>query len=100
MPRLPIAIELASLRQPFKQALITASRLGAQGVEIDGRAPEFAQGLSGTSLRAVRRLFEELNLRVVSVGFHTRRGYDAEADLDRRMEATKRAMSLAAELRA
>ncbi len=38
---------------------------------------------------------DDLNLRVSSVRFQTRRGYDVLADLDRRIEATKAAMRMA-----
>ena len=37
MLQIKVAIELASLQLPFKQALLTAARLGAEAVEIDGR---------------------------------------------------------------
>lgn len=38
---------------------------------------------------------DDLNLRVSSVRFQTRRGYDVLADLDRRIDATKAAMRMA-----
>jgi sugar phosphate isomerase/epimerase len=49
-------------------------------------------------LRELRRVLEELNLRVSAVGFHTRRGYDVQDDLERRVAASKAAMNFAQEL--
>lgn len=95
-----IGIHLASLRLPFKEALLTASRLGARSVEIDAEG-DFRPGqISVTALRQVRKLLEDANLRVASLRFSTRRGYHVTADLDRRVQATKAAMQLAYELRA
>jgi sugar phosphate isomerase/epimerase len=74
--------------------------MGASGVEIDARGEIRPQDLSQTALREVRRLLDEFNLRVVAVGFRTRRGYDVPAELDKRVAATKAAMKFAADLRA
>jgi sugar phosphate isomerase/epimerase len=95
MPALKIAIQLRSLRLPFKKALLTAARLGAQGVEIDARGELQPQEMSGTGLRQLRKMLDDLNLRVTAVGFRTRRGYDNQQDLERRIEATKEAMKFA-----
>jgi sugar phosphate isomerase/epimerase len=97
---LKIGIQLTSLRLPFKQALLTAARLGAQAVEIDARNTLRPQDVTRTGLRHVRKLLDDLNLRVCAVGFRTRRGYDVLDELDQRVEATKRAMQLAYDLRA
>jgi sugar phosphate isomerase/epimerase len=100
VPALKIGIQLSSLRLPFRQALVTAARLGASGVEIDARGELRPQELGQTGLREVRRLLEEHNLRVAAVGFRTRRGYDTAEELDKRVAATKAAMQFAADLRA
>lgn len=100
MPSLKIAVQLASLRMPFRKALSVAAQMGVTGVELDARG-EFRPGdMTQTALREVRRLLDEHSLRVVAVGFRTRRGYDVSAEIDRRVTATKAAMKLAAELRA
>jgi sugar phosphate isomerase/epimerase len=98
VPALKIAIQLKSLRQPLKQALATAQRLGAQGVEIDARGQLRPGELSQTGLRQFRKLLEDLNLRVVAVEYHTRRGYNVEEELEKRVEGTKAAMKLAYDL--
>lgn len=98
MPALKVAIQLAGLRQPFRKALHTAAQLGAGAVEIDARSDLQPQQLSGTGLREVRNLLDELNLRVSAIGFATRRGYDVPDELERRVEATKAAMKMAYDL--
>ena len=45
-------------------------------------------------------MLEEHSLKVVAVGFHTRRGYDVAEEIERRVAATKAAMKFAADLRA
>jgi sugar phosphate isomerase/epimerase len=97
---LKIGIQTRSLRQPFKQALRTAARLGADGVEIDARNELRPGELSATGLREFHKLLEDLNLRVSAVAFPTRRGYDEAKDLERRVQATQTAMRFARELRA
>ncbi len=100
MPELKVAIHLPSLRQPFKQALLTAARLGASAVEIDARNDLRPADFSGTALRQLRKMLDDLDLRVAAVSFITRRGYGDEQDLARRVEATKEAMKFAYDLRA
>jgi sugar phosphate isomerase/epimerase len=95
-----IAVQLASLRMPLRKALVAAARLGASGVEIDARGEIRPQELTQTGLRDLRRILEDLNLRVAAVGFRTRRGYDVASEIERRVAATKAAMKFAAELRA
>jgi sugar phosphate isomerase/epimerase len=97
---LPIGIQLASLRLPFRRALAAAARLGARGVEIDARGELRPQELGQTGLRELRRLLEEHGLAVAAVSYHTRRGYDVADELDKRVAGTKTALKFAADLRA
>ncbi len=97
MPALKIGVELASLRLPFMKALHTAAALGADGVEIDARG-EIAPPLSRTAVRQVHKMLDDRRLRVASVAFRTRRGYDTPDDLEPRIAATKAAMELAYQL--
>ncbi len=94
-----IGIQTRSLRQPLRQALVTASRLGARGVEIDARSELRPSDLSRTGLREFHKLLDDLDLRVSAVAFPTRRGYDVPDDLERRVLATQEAMRFAADLR-
>jgi sugar phosphate isomerase/epimerase len=83
---------------PLKRVLPLARQWGACAVELDGRGDAQPQRLSQTGRRQLRKLFDDYELRVAAVGFRTRRGYDVTDDLERRVEATKAAMTLAYEL--
>jgi sugar phosphate isomerase/epimerase len=83
------------MKQPFKQAAQLAARFGANAIEIDAREQIRPQELTQTALRQVRKMLDDLNLRVCAVSFRTRRGYGDAAELDRRIEATKHAMQMA-----
>ena len=98
MLKLKKAIRLESLRQPFKKAIVTAARLGADGIEINGRTEIRPADMSRTAVRHLRKMLADLNLQVSSVNFSTRRGYGIADDLDRRIDATKSAMTMAYEL--
>ncbi len=98
MPNVRIGIQTRSLRQPFRQALATAARLGADGVEIDARSELAPAQMSATGMRQFRKLLEDLNLQVSAVAFPTRRGYDEPDELDRRVLATQAAMRFAYDL--
>ncbi len=98
MLQIKVGVQLASLRLPFKKALLTAAQMGAEAVEIDLRNELKPEQLSRTGIRHVRKLLDDLNLRVSCASFRTRRGYDVADDLDRRIEATKEALKTAYEL--
>jgi sugar phosphate isomerase/epimerase len=99
VPSVKIGIQTRSLRQPLRQALTTASRLGAAGVEIDVRSELRPQEISQTGIRDFHKLLDDLSLRVSAVAFPTRRGYDVAEDLERRVLATQEAMRFAANFR-
>jgi sugar phosphate isomerase/epimerase len=92
---LDIGIQTIGLKQPVRQALQTAARLGARGVEVDLRRELPAAEMSATAVRQFRKTLEDLGLKMSAVGFPTRRGYNVVEGLDRRVAATKRAMQLA-----
>lgn len=98
MLQVKIGIQLASLRLPFKKALATAARLGAQAVEIDARGEIKPQDLTRSATRQVRKMLDDLNLRVCAVAFRTRHGYNVAENLEARLDATKQAMQMAYEL--
>jgi len=93
-----LALQTRCLAQSLKQALHTASRLGYDGVQIDARTELPAGELSDTGLRELRKLLNDLNLRVSSVAYPTRRGLADPADLQRRIEATMAAMRMGSRL--
>ena len=100
MAELNLAVRLESLNLPLRNALETAARLGVTAVELDARNQIHPSQLSDTGLRQLRKILDDLNLKVASLRFQTRRGYDSPQDLDRRVEATKDAMRLAYKLSA
>lgn len=92
---LRIGIQIANFKQPFKQAVMTAAKLGAQAIEIDAREQIRPAELTNTAVREIRKLLDDFNLRVCAVSFRTRRGYGDWDDLERRIDATKAAMQMA-----
>lgn len=98
MLQIRVGVELASLRQPFKKALLTARELGAEAVEIDLRGELRPEDLSHTGVREVRKMLDDLNLQVSAATFRTRRGYSTLDDLEARIDATRRALKLAYDL--
>lgn len=98
MLQLKKSIRLESLRQPFKKALVTAASLGAEGIEINGRTELRPADMTRTAVRHLRKMLDDLNLKVSAIQFPTRRGYEITDDLDRRIDATKAAMTMAYEL--
>jgi sugar phosphate isomerase/epimerase len=98
VPNVKIGIQTRSLRQPIRQALLAAARLGAEGVEIDARHELVPAEMSTTGIRQFRKMLDDLHLRVAAVTFPTRRGYDEPDDLERRVFATQAAMKFAYEL--
>jgi sugar phosphate isomerase/epimerase len=98
MLRIRIGVQLASLRLPFAQAAKVARQLNAEAVEIDARGELNPSALSGTGRRQIRKLLDDLQLKVAAVSFRTRRGYNVKEDLEQRVEATRDAMRLAFDL--
>ncbi len=93
MATLPIGIQTRSLRLPLRKALVTASELGADGVEIDVRNELRIADFSQTALRQFRRILEDSRLKVLAVSFPTRHGFDEPEGLERRVLATREAMT-------
>src|SRR4051812_27825714 len=98
MLQIKLGLELASLRLPLKKALLTAHELGVEAVEIDLRNELRPDDLSRTGIRHLRKILDDLNLRVSAAAFRTRRGYATTDNVEARIEATKRAMTSAYEL--
>jgi sugar phosphate isomerase/epimerase len=95
---LQIAVQTRCLAQPLRQALHTAGTLGFAGVQIDAREELRGAELSDTGVRQVRKMLDDLNLRVASATFASRRGFADSQDLERRLAATGDAMRMAGRL--
>jgi len=92
---LKIGIAIGDLRLPLPKALAAAARLGADAVEFDARAEIKPAELTQTGLRQLRKLLDDLGLRVAAVAYLTRRGYHVADQLDKRVAGTKEAMKMA-----
>lgn len=90
-----IAAATLLLRQPLPQALHIARRCGCEGVQIDARHELRPLDLTATALRQVRKLLDDLNLRVGSVRFPNRRGFGDSEGLQPRLEAAVAALRMA-----
>lgn len=98
MLQLKVALQLRTLHQPFRNALDTAANLRVDAVELDLRNDLKIDELSRTAIRQILKHLDDRRLKVASVRFATRRGYDEQEELERRVEATKLAMQKAFEL--
>ena len=98
MAQIQLAVQLRTLRLPLRNALKKASELGAAGIEIDLRNEIRPAELSQTGVRQFRKMLTDLNLKICSASFPTRRGYQVLEDLDQRIAATKKAMDAAYQL--
>jgi len=95
LAELNVALRLSAIGKPLRMALQIASQLGVRAIELDARHEIIPSQLSDTGLRQLRKMLDDLNLRVASLRFQTRRGYDNPRDLEQRVEATKQTMQLA-----
>lgn len=93
-----IAAQAASFAQPFRKSLHTIAQLGCDGVQIDVRNDVRPAELSDTGLRQLRKMLDDLNLRVGSVAFLTRRGLSSRQQLQERVEAATASMQFASKL--
>ncbi len=81
----------ASLRRTLGWVAAT----GATSVELCGRQLLDVSEMSDTAVRTVRKILDDLNLKVASIRLPTRFGFDYLPNLDRRVDATKDAMRAA-----
>lgn len=100
MGRFPIAVRLEALGQPIRQAIESAARLGAAGIQFDAVGDLAPESLSETGRRQLAHLVRSHGMRIVGLGCPTRRGFDEPDRLDGRIERARRTLTLAFELRA
>ena len=95
-----IAVQTACLKQPTRKALHTAARLGCEGVQFDASCQFRPADMSATGLRHLRKLLDDLNLRVSSIALPSRYGYARADGLQQRVDTLFEAMRLASQLHA
>lgn len=100
MSRLRIAIPTQLFGEDLRQSILAAAEARADGIHMDARSEVKASALSETGRRQLLHYLKEVELRVASLGFPTRRSYYEPEQLDARVQATKAAMELANQLRA
>ncbi|MCC9644971.1 sugar phosphate isomerase/epimerase [Rhodopirellula sp. JC740] len=79
----------------LRKALTMAAAMGVRSVELCGRTHVPVSELSDTGVRTLRKILDDLNLRLTSIRFQTRMGYDVTENLDERVDATKKALKTA-----
>ena len=95
MTTFPIGLFTRCLGLPIRKALRVACEIGADGVVIDARNELRIGDFSQTSCRQFRKVLDDYGLQLAAISFPTRRGFDDPEDLDRRVLATREAMSFA-----
>ncbi len=95
MPALRIGLDLQTLQMPFREALHTAARLGVDAVVLDARQTIRPNEFTQTGVRELRKVLEDLHLRVAALSYRSRRGLVTMDELDHRVTGTKAAMDLA-----
>ncbi len=98
MLQLKKGLRLECLRQPFRNALETAARIGAEAIEVNGRTEIKPRDMSRTAVRHLRKMLEDYRLKISAVNFPTRAGYSSLEMLEQKIEGTKAAMTMAWEL--
>ena len=94
--RLRFAIATSSLNLPLRAAIKAAGSLpGVTGVRIDARQELKPGEMSQTGKRELLLYLNEHGLQLSSLGFSVRRAFYDQADLDRRVAATREAINLA-----
>ncbi len=89
---LRMAVATRAFQEPLKQSVLTASEMGAQGVQFDLRNEVRPGELSDSGRKQLLHSLEEMNLMVASTMFPTRRTFYDLEELDVRLAATRQAM--------
>ena len=95
---LKIAIPTAPLRQPLRQALLTASSWKVQGVQLDVRTEVKGETFGATAIRQLKGYLRELKLSLGTVVLPTRKPLTDPEHLDARLNAVRTAMEFAQQL--
>ncbi|MEX0717966.1 MAG: sugar phosphate isomerase/epimerase family protein [Planctomycetaceae bacterium] len=97
---LKIAIATHVFPGPLRKSLRAAAKCGAKGVQIDVRDQFPLEDLGETARRELLHHLSELGLSLASLAFPLRRPLAEEQGLEVRLDALRRAMTLAFQLKA
>ena len=100
MSRIKIGIRLDCLGLPLREALPTAARLGASGVQLQSEHELAPQELSNTGRRHLFHSLQTQRLELVAIGATNRRGFDVLDKLEARIAFVRQVVLQAAGLRA
>jgi len=95
MPALRKAVTASCLNRPLRETLLAAAEIGAEGVQFNARTELKPSDLSQTGRRQFLKLADELNLKIASLSFTSRRPFHETIDLERRITAARAAMDFA-----
>lgn len=95
-----IAVQTVCLKQSISEALHTAAQLGCEGVQFDASQEIRPADMSKTGLRHLRKLLDDLNLRVASIALPSHQGYAQPEGLQERVDTALSAMRMASQLNA
>lgn len=90
-----LAVATRGFLLPLRQSLLTAAKIGANGVQFDVKTELNPAELSETGIRQLLHYTKELNLKVASLSFASRRPLYELDRLDDRLNAVRQAMKLA-----
>ncbi len=97
MIRHPLGLRLDA-KQPAREQIHEAARLGARGVVIDSSGDLAPHRLSDTGRRELRHLLKSVELSLVAIALPTRRPFDTPDQLDDRVRRADSAFAMAYEL--
>lgn len=98
MKPLKLGIVVESTGLTLRQSLVVAARAGVQGVQTNAIGELSPESLGDTGRREFRNLLRSFDLELAALNVPVRRGLDVAADLQPRIERTKKAMQLAFDL--
>jgi sugar phosphate isomerase/epimerase len=95
-----IAVQTVCLKQSISEALHTAAQLGCEGVQFDASQEIRPADMSETGLRHLRKMLDDLNLRVASIALPSQQDYSQPKGLQERVDRALNAMRMASQLNA
>ena len=98
MTPLRVGLVLDALDQPVRQALYTAARSGATGVQADATGELAPDTLGDTARREVRKLVESFALEPAALNVPLRNGLDVFTNQQPRLDHVKKVMLLATDI--
>jgi sugar phosphate isomerase/epimerase len=100
MHQFRLAVATRCFRQPLLDSLLSAARIGVEGVQFDLRNEVIADQLSETGRRQFLHRISELNLSVAGASYPLTRPLSEEHEIDRRVNELRDAMTFAYSLKA